>query len=114
MMSGVPTVERRQVFSLELVRKGTGVVIITLFGELDISTAGKFSEFADESLVLPSTQKLVVDLGALTFVDCTGLGSLIALQKRALGEAKRFELRAIPPRVTRLLDLSGLENHFGV
>lgn len=98
-------------FSVDLAREGTSV-IITLSGELDMSTASELRQLANANLFEPGTQKLVVDLGLVTFLDCTGLGSLIDLRKRAVSEAKQFELRSLPPRVTRLLDLSGIGGYF--
>jgi anti-anti-sigma factor len=113
MTSRAPTVERGQVFSLDLVKEGTSV-IITMSGELDMSTVGTFSDAASASLLEPSTHKLLVDLGRVTFVDCTGLGGLVDAKRRAVSEAKGFELRSVPPRVRRLLDLSGLGNYFTI
>lgn len=100
-------------FSLDLVKEGTSVIIV-LSGELDMSTVRKFSACANARLAEPSTHQLVVDLGRVTFLDCAGLGGLVDLQRRARSEAKRFELRSIPPRVTRLLELSGIDNSFAI
>jgi anti-anti-sigma factor len=100
-----------QAFSIDLVTEGTSV-IITLSGELDMSTAAELTEFANARPFEPGTHEIVVDLSRITFLDCTGLGSLIDLKKRAVSEAKRFELRSIPPRVARLFDLSGIGSYF--
>lgn len=111
MTSRAPTVERIQAFSLDLAKQGA-TVVITPSGELDLSTVNKFREFAYARLLEPSTHKLVVELGRVTFLDCTGLAGLVDLHERAVREAKRFALRSTPPRVTRLLDLCGIGNYF--
>jgi anti-anti-sigma factor len=85
-----------------------GEHVVRLRGELDIATAPDL-----ERVLLrprPRGQRVVVDLGALRFMDSTGLRVLL----RAHGAAKdgRWELclRDIPPNIERLFTIAGVRH----
>jgi anti-anti-sigma factor len=58
-----------------------GVVVLAPRGELDIATAGRLAEAADQ--VAADTPLLVVDLRAVTFLDSSGLRGLLLVRRRA-------------------------------
>jgi anti-anti-sigma factor len=53
---------------------------VTLTGELDIATVGKFESSLTEAEQMSST--VVLDLRGLEFIDCAGLHSFISARKR--------------------------------
>jgi anti-anti-sigma factor len=53
-------------------------------------------------------ESVILDLGAVTFMDSAGLSALIVLDRAARAKGVRFRLQNVPPRVTRLLTLTGL------
>jgi anti-sigma B factor antagonist len=77
-----------------------GRAVVVLRGELDLATR---APLADElqSLVAAGATSVVVDLAGVTFLDSTGLGTL--LEARRLGAD--LSLRNPQGRVRRLLDL---------
>jgi anti-anti-sigma factor len=72
-------------------------------GELERSTVDGFEAVLDGARA--STSRLVLDLSHVTFVDSSGVRSLIRLGQ-ALGAA--LVLRDPSPRVRRVLELRGL------
>jgi anti-sigma B factor antagonist len=58
-----------------------GTVVLTPRGELDIATAGRLTDAAEE--VPSGTALLVVDLRAVTFMDSSGLRGLLLVRRRA-------------------------------
>jgi anti-anti-sigma factor len=50
------------------------VHVVALSGELDIVSA----DFLSDALVEAATSTVVVDLSCLTFMDCRGIGALVA------------------------------------
>ena len=50
----------------------------------------------------------------VTFMDSSGLRVLIDLQQRAEAAPRRLILRAPSQSVTRLLEVSGLSDHFSI
>jgi anti-sigma B factor antagonist len=52
---------------------------------------------------------LAVDLAALTFIDSTAVGTLVALHNLAVGHGKAFVLTNPSAPVRRVLDLTSLD-----
>jgi anti-sigma B factor antagonist len=80
--------------------------VIRLRGELDIDSAPDL-----ERVLLrprPAGQRVVVDLSGLEFMDSTGLRVL--LRARVVAEEGRWQihLRAVPPTIKRLFDMTGV------
>ncbi len=96
--------------SIKIVRAGP-VCTLTLGGDLDLSGAGRFLEQAALG-VDDRTERLVLDLAGLTFLDCAGV--------RALSMAMSFApagcpviIRSLSPAARRILDLLDLDlEHF--
>jgi anti-sigma B factor antagonist len=87
-------------------------VVIRLAGELDLHNA-KVVRDALLAAAVRKPQRLVVDLGAVRFVDSTTLGVLI--EARTKLENRRAFLLAAPGLETRrALEVSGLDRHFAV
>ena len=76
---------------------------LRLAGELDIATAPKL-----ERALRRVSQPMVVDCGALEFIDCAGLRVLIRLSKRV--GAVRFE--NVGPMLRNVLQITGLDAIF--
>jgi anti-sigma B factor antagonist len=83
------------------------VVWIAPQGELDLATApvldAQLQDLADAGF-----EKLVLDLRELTFVDSTGVHLLIRWTEWAGGRDDAFRLIAGPPRVMRVLEMTGV------
>ncbi len=84
--------------------------LVRASGDIDIATAAEL----DDALLAAATDEqpvrhLVLDLGAVTFLDCAGLRPLVAARRRL---TDRFWLVNPPPQVRRLLSLTGLTDAF--
>lgn len=82
-------------------------LVIAVYGEIDLGSVEAFEEAARHAIA-SDAQQIVVDLGACHFIDSTGLGALVNLQRRV--EARDAQLLVLPgPRaVQRAFDVSGL------
>jgi anti-sigma B factor antagonist len=86
--------------------------VVRLAGELDLHNANVVRAALVDALG-GKPQRLVVDLGAVRFVDSTTLGVLI--EARTKLENRRAFLLAAPGLETRrALEVSGLDRHFAV
>jgi anti-sigma B factor antagonist len=91
---------------------GNGAVVVRLAGELDVFNAGVVREALVDATG-QQAERVVVDLGAVAFVDSTMLGVLVDARTR-LPNRRAFLLAAPGVEVRRALEVSGLDRHFEV
>lgn len=56
---------------------------------------------------------VVLDLGKVTFLDSSGLGSVVAAQK-LLGEDRSLDLAALQPAVSKVMQLTRMDTIFAI
>jgi anti-sigma B factor antagonist len=94
-------------FGIELIHLD-GNAVLMVVGEIDASTSPKLREAC---LHLTSTSdRLVLDLSRVTFMDSSGLHVLIDIQQR--DDVTGVMLRNAPGHVRRLLQITGLADQF--
>lgn len=95
----------------------SGVPVVEVSGELDLSTAPAFDEALNEAETVMDSIRRVVDLRGLTFMDASGLKVLMEHRNRLRNADRELRL-VVPPReewpVNRLLSLTGLDRVFPV
>ena len=96
---------------LEITVEGTTPPVLVLNGELDPATASTFDAAVDKVLAEGATE-LVVDMAGLSFIDSSGLRSLISAHKRT--EPAPLRLRRPTPFASQLLSITGLEQQFQI
>ncbi|GGS64455.1 hypothetical protein GCM10010259_03220 [Streptomyces daghestanicus] len=87
--------------------------VLHLSGDLDHSTAPRLRERLP-TLVLRSGQRLVLDLGQLSFCDSSGIAALIAAHHHAAAGGATVALAAVPANTLRVLHTVGLDQVFPV
>ena len=80
--------------------------VITLDGEIDISSAMQIRDAVTECLRMPAPRSLLIDLSAVTFCDCTGIETLEWAQGRAGVGRLRFRLSGVDKRLRRIFTLA--------
>ena len=86
---------------------------IQVVGELDAHAANKLDDVVDQ-LLASGVTNLVMDIGALTFIDSSGLRSLIRARKRLGDQPNAVVLRDPQAGTLRLLEITGLSEQFPV
>ncbi|PWI10084.1 anti-sigma factor antagonist [Streptomyces sp. NWU339] len=79
-----------------------GTTVVTPRGELDLRTAPVLSRRLD-ALTARAVPDLVLDLRAVTFIDCSGLGVLCRARNRVLARGGRLRLITDRPSFLRVL-----------
>jgi anti-anti-sigma factor len=97
-------------FSAEVIRKDTHVVI-SVAGEVDLLTSSDLRARLSEVLAA-GDKRVILDLSGVTFLDCAGLGVLVAARNRAHEDGGAVCIAAPSPRVRRVVDLAGLAPYF--
>lgn len=80
---------------------------IALRGELDIAAAPELRA-AFDSHFAAGRRVMHVDVGGVRFIDSTVLGELINASRRCQADQGSLILTNVPPRVRRLVEISGL------
>ncbi|MGI8693548.1 MAG: STAS domain-containing protein [Geodermatophilaceae bacterium] len=94
-------------FAVERTSRPDGTCV-AVAGEVDIDTAPRMSRALAAGLA--AGRPVVVDLGAVTFMDSAGLSALIAAHKAAAAAGLTCRLQDLPPAVRRLLEVTGMDS----
>jgi anti-anti-sigma factor len=100
-------------FSIRAVVNGPQCELV-LSGEVDLQVVEVLTRVARSHLADAGVHRLLVDVGAVTFLDSTGLGALVAIRNAAEAQGKEIMLANIPERVRLLLGITGLDGVFAV
>jgi len=91
----------------------SGVPVLTVRGEVDVSTA---PELRERLLILaerkPTTA--VVDLSDVSFVDSTALGVLVSGVKRLRSGGGDLHLVVTQPHISKVFEITGLTEVFRI
>ncbi|MFJ6722627.1 MULTISPECIES: STAS domain-containing protein [unclassified Streptomyces] len=94
-------------FSLTAQHTEGDLVLARVAGELDIATAPRLRVQA-LALIEQGHRHLILDLAAVTFCDSSGFNALVGIFRCAKAVEGTLVLAAVPDRLERLLDLTGL------
>lgn len=89
------------------------VTVITASGEVDLGSAPRLRDLAVRRLT-SGDRALVLDLTAVDFLDSTGLGTLVAVLKRARALGGDVGLVVSRPGIRKVFELTGLDAAFAI
>lgn len=87
---------------------------LMLSGDLDLAAVDTVHTAVAHALRDDTCTSVSLDLAQVTFIDSTGLGTLVAIRKQCLDRNIVFVLRRPSPTVRRLLQISTLDTLFTV
>ena len=82
---------------------------IVVEGEIDLATVEELQAAIDSGFEAEAEQ-LVVDLNGATFMDSTGLKTLVMANRRFSEAGRSFAIAVSGGPVSRLIDLSGVDS----
>ena len=94
---------------VDVTQDGDGRVVITIHGELDITTAAEIDAAVEPSLA-GGAARVVLDLSGVRFAD----SSALALWVRWATEAREIETRGASPLLRKVIERMGLAGTLGV
>ncbi|MFF8605664.1 STAS domain-containing protein [Streptomyces sp. NPDC015346] len=83
------------------------LAVISVVGEIDIHTAPTLRTGALD-VIAQGHPRLILDLAGVAFCDSSGFNALIGILRCAQGASGSLALAAVPDRLTRMLDLTGV------
>ena len=93
---------------------GEGTRVIALRGELDVATVGRLRAALAPIVEDDSVMKVVVDLVEVTFIDSTGLMTLLNALRRLVRRGGRLVLACSNPTVLRLFEATRTDATFEI
>lgn len=92
----------------------SGVFIVRIEGELDLSSVSEFRQTVDEILDNQRSKYLLMNLEKLTFIDSSGLGVILGRYKKVNLLGGRILVTNVKPQITRIFELAGLHKILAV
>jgi anti-anti-sigma factor len=89
------------------VTSSSGTTVMSLTGQLDIDTAPRLREAVGD-LLRRSVNRIVVDLGGLTFCDSIGLSTFVVAHRGCTAAGGHLRLAAPNPFMWRVVSVVGL------
>ena len=91
---------------------GAGEVVASVHGEIDADNCREFGTTLLDGTAGPPS--LVVDVADLGFIDSSGISELLKVTEAARDRGQELRLRQPSPAVRRVLEITGLLDHFGL
>jgi anti-sigma B factor antagonist len=89
------------------------VAIIRLEGDFDLHSSAQVRS-AVEELVGEGGNEVYLDLSGVDFLDSSGLGTLVGLQKRANRSQVQMALCGLTPQLQKIIDVTHLRDAFTI
>jgi anti-sigma B factor antagonist len=96
------------------VRRTAGEAVVTLVGEIDMSTVQRLAKVVDDILAADPPPRIVLDLANITFCDSQGLGTLVVLSRKATMAQSYLLLTNVGDFLMRVLDITGLRGALAI
>jgi len=93
-------------------RTDAGITVVVPNGRLDVAGAPTLKAAIGDAVKDDGTPRLVIDMEGVSFVDSTGLGSVIAALKLVRGSKGDIRLAAPNQQVRVVLELTTLDRVF--
>lgn len=91
-----------------------GTRVVALRGELDVATVPTFRDALTPAADDPEVHTLVVDLVEVTFIDSTGLMTLLNILRRLVRREARLVIACSNPTVLRLFEATRTDATFEI
>lgn len=90
-----------------------GLTVCYVEGEIDINTSPAIKKSFD-NLIGSKTPKIVINLSKVSYVDSSGLATLVEILKNMRSYGGRLRLSNMPPKIKGLFEITKLEKLFEI
>jgi anti-anti-sigma factor len=95
---------------VDVVRGESGLVVLGLAGDLDLTTVGELRAAVERLSLSPTTgQRVVVDLSGVAFVDSSGLNGLVTSARALEGAGSTVVLAGAGAHIVRVFEIVQLD-----
>ncbi|MBE9165468.1 MULTISPECIES: STAS domain-containing protein [Microcoleaceae] len=90
------------------------ITVIQPLYHLNAATSGEFGQQVTTAIETEGIVAVLVDLGAVTFIDSAGLIALVSGLKQAKKMGRRFSICSVCTQIRMVLELSQLDRVFEI
>lgn len=90
-----------------------GLIVCYIEGEIDINTSPAVKKSFDK-LIGSKTPKIIVNLSKVTYVDSSGLATLVEILKNMRSYGGRLRLSDMSSKIKSLFEITKLEKLFDI
>jgi anti-anti-sigma factor len=101
-------------YGLEISSAGIGEVLLRATGEIDLEVAPQLLDSILCAALPHDRGRVVLDLGGVSFMDSSGLATLIEARRRVREQALELVIVNVTAPVLRMFELTGVAGHLGV
>lgn len=98
--------------SVASIKEEQGKIVVALEGEIDLENAGEVRKALLNSL--KQKKDLLIDLSAVSYIDSSGIASLVEGLQVARKQKNELSLVSVSTRALRVLELARLDKVFAI
>jgi len=98
--------------SVASIKEEQGKIVIALEGDIDLENAGEVRKALLNSL--KQKKDLLIDLSAVSYIDSSGIASLVEGLQVARKQKNELSLVSVSARALRVLELARLDKVFAI
>ncbi len=95
------------------VRRDPDATIVTLAGEVDLRTSPQLRNTLHE-LLENRPPRIIIDLSDVSYVDSSGVGTIVELKRRAMRSGSDVILVGLQTRVRSVFEITRLDKFFTI
>jgi anti-sigma B factor antagonist len=85
-----------------------GVTVLTVSGDIDLAVVGQLRDAVAAALGQDYVTGVLIDLAAVTFMDSTGIGTLVGCWHQAGAAGKTLHITHARAQIERVLEITGV------
>jgi len=88
--------------------------VVRVMGDVDLYNVGDLKRSVFELIDEGEMQSLIIDMANVNYIDSSGVGALVAAQKKMKTQGGKFGLLALTDDVLNILKLATLDQFFKI
>ncbi|HRP69518.1 MAG TPA: STAS domain-containing protein [Turneriella sp.] len=88
--------------------------VVRVMGDVDLYNVGDLKRSVFELIDEGETESLIIDMASVNYIDSSGVGALVAAQKKMKTQGGKFGLMALTEDVLNILKLATLDQFFKI
>ena len=94
-------------------KRNNDIVIYNVKGDIDINSSPQIRKSLDK-LISDKAAKIIVNLSGVSYIDSSGLATLVEMLKKTRGYGGRLKLSNLNAKVKSLFEITKLEKLFEI